>query len=195
LTSGGLVPSAVELTWPSRDGPGIVKGLYEGFEPGVQAQSERAFAYLGHPATQGLSAPIMSNAWIEDEEPPSLGGPGASVRVKLTHPPAALPDAIRAAWATGPAPGISGHAATGVLFVDVDASGAGPDPFGAALAGLRAFAARVGGSALVLDAPPDVAASVDVWGPGGDALDLMRRVKARFDPTRTMSPGRFVGGI
>jgi glycolate oxidase FAD binding subunit len=29
----------------------------------------------------------------------------------------------------------------------------------------------------------------------GDALDLMRRVKDRFDPERRMSPGRFVGGL
>ena len=36
---------------------------------------------------------------------------------------------------------------------------------------------------------------LDVWGFDGDALGLMRRVKAQFDPAGTLNPGRFVGGI
>jgi len=35
---------------------------------------------------------------------------------------------------------------------------------------------------------------VDVWGPSA-ALDVMRGLKARFDPHGTLNPGRFVGGI
>jgi glycolate oxidase FAD binding subunit len=48
--------------------------------------------------------------------------------------------------------------------------------------------------AVVLDAPEALRA--DPWGasPGGE-LDLMRRIKARFDPAGTCNPGRFVGGI
>ena len=47
---------------------------------------------------------------------------------------------------------------------------------------------------VVLDAPPEVKAVVDSWGevPG---LDLMRRVKDEFDPTRVLAPGRYVGGL
>ncbi len=52
-----------------------------------------------------------------------------------------------------------------------------------------------GGSLVVLGAPLEVKRRLDVWGPVGDALPLMRRVKERFDPNGTMSPGRFVGGI
>ena len=36
--------------------------------------------------------------------------------------------------------------------------------------------------------------AVDLWGPV-EGLDLMRRVKAQFDPEGRLSPGRFVGGI
>jgi glycolate oxidase FAD binding subunit len=47
---------------------------------------------------------------------------------------------------------------------------------------------------VVLDAPAEVKAALDVWGPVR-GLDLMRRVKDQFDPHRTLSPGRFVGRI
>jgi glycolate oxidase FAD binding subunit len=60
--------------------------------------------------------------------------------------------------------------------------------------GLRQRAASYGGSVVVLDAPAEVKAALDVWGPVG-GLDLMRAVKNRFDPQRRLAPGRFVGGI
>jgi len=34
-----------------------------------------------------------------------------------------------------------------------------------------------------------------VWGEAPDAIDKMRALKERFDPNRTLNPGRFVGGI
>jgi glycolate dehydrogenase FAD-binding subunit len=46
----------------------------------------------------------------------------------------------------------------------------------------------------VLTAPAAVRQRVDLWGPV-DGLDLMRRVKERFDPAVRFAPGRFVGGI
>jgi glycolate oxidase FAD binding subunit len=48
---------------------------------------------------------------------------------------------------------------------------------------------------VALEAPLELKRKIDVWGPVGDAEGLMRRVKERFDPGGTMSPGRFVGGI
>ncbi|HEY3208717.1 MAG TPA: FAD-binding oxidoreductase [Actinomycetota bacterium] len=49
---------------------------------------------------------------------------------------------------------------------------------------------------VVLDAPKAVRDNVDVWGePEGPAVELMRRVKARFDPAGVCNPGVFVGGI
>ena len=35
----------------------------------------------------------------------------------------------------------------------------------------------------------------DAFGAAPPALALMRALKARFDPARVLSPGRFVGGI
>jgi glycolate oxidase FAD binding subunit len=65
----------------------------------------------------------------------------------------------------------------------------------AALATLRETVAAQGGTVVVLHCPPALRGQVDVWGPAGDALPLMRRVKAEFDPHGILNPGRFVGGI
>ncbi len=64
-----------------------------------------------------------------------------------------------------------------------------------AVAPLRAFATIAKGSLVVLHAPPEVKANVDVWGPVGEALPLMRGLKQQFDPGRILNPGRFVGGL
>ncbi len=52
-----------------------------------------------------------------------------------------------------------------------------------------------GGSIVILRCPLPFKSKLDVWGTAGDALPLMKSIKARFDPTRVLNPGRFVGGI
>jgi len=62
---------------------------------------------------------------------------------------------------------------------------------------LRELRERLAGCPVVLEsAPRELRGAVDPWGvPEGPALELMRRVKARFDPDRTCRPGTFAGGI
>jgi glycolate oxidase FAD binding subunit len=52
-----------------------------------------------------------------------------------------------------------------------------------------------GGTIVALGCPLAVKRGLDVWGPAGDAQPLMVRIKQRFDPDGTLSPGRFLGGI
>jgi len=83
------------------------------------------------------------------------------------------------------------HVGHGLIFVRL----AGDDvALVTAVEQLRQAATLRQGNLVVLDAPPDLARQVDVWGPG-QALELMRRLKVRFDPNYTLNPGRFVGGI
>jgi glycolate oxidase FAD binding subunit len=48
---------------------------------------------------------------------------------------------------------------------------------------------------VVLDAPAEVRDKLDPWGEETGPVELMRQVKARFDPAGVCSPGIFVGGI
>jgi glycolate oxidase FAD binding subunit len=60
---------------------------------------------------------------------------------------------------------------------------------------LSAAAERADAVFFAERAPGAGAAPCDVYGAAPDSLALMRAVKARFDPQRVLSPGRFVGGI
>jgi glycolate oxidase FAD binding subunit len=48
---------------------------------------------------------------------------------------------------------------------------------------------------VVLDAPAEVRAMLDPWGGETGPVELMRKVKERFDPAGVCAPGLFVGGI
>jgi glycolate oxidase FAD binding subunit len=79
-----------------------------------------------------------------------------------------------------------GRAALGSSFIEV-----APD----AVARLRG-ALPAGAPAVLLDAPAALRTGGFQWGVAPSAeLDLMQRVKARFDPAGTCNPGVFVGGI
>ena len=49
--------------------------------------------------------------------------------------------------------------------------------------------------AQVLSAPEALRGKLEMWGNPPRSLDVMRALKARFDPKGTLAPGRFVGGI
>jgi glycolate dehydrogenase FAD-binding subunit len=106
----------------------------------------------------------------------------AVVRVAVV--PTDLPGVLQATEDCGGT--LVGRAALGTCYIEVDS---------AAVARLRAMLPAQA-PAVILDAPGATRAQADPWGvqPGGE-LDLMRRIKARFDPAGTCNPGLFVGGI
>ncbi len=57
---------------------------------------------------------------------------------------------------------------------------------------LRQPALALGGYAVVLDAPREIGAALDRWGYEPEALDVMRRLKARWDPAGILEPSTFV---
>jgi glycolate oxidase FAD binding subunit len=60
---------------------------------------------------------------------------------------------------------------------------------------LRREAEARDGNLVLWRAPMEVRSRIDVWGSPGEGLDLMKRIKAQFDPRSTLNPGRFVGTI
>jgi glycolate oxidase FAD binding subunit len=81
-----------------------------------------------------------------------------------------------------------GRAAAGVHWITVDREAA------SAVEELRRALAP--SPCVLLDAPPEVRDAVDPWGPiDAGALELMRRVKERFDPAGVCNRGVFAGGI
>lgn len=57
---------------------------------------------------------------------------------------------------------------------------------------VRHFAREAGGYALMLTVPPEAHGELDVWGYTPDGLDLMRAIKARWDPSGVLNPGAFI---
>ena len=176
-------------------GEGALSILFEGIEPGVAAQAATAARLLGvHGAARIVDAGEQDALWRDARAYPWQGD---DVGLKLTHLPTALPtilgSIVELAHTRGIEPHVAGHAGTGVTFVGLSGGDAGS--IGELLGELRAHVARAEGSVVVLQAPLDIKDSIDVWGPIGDALPLMRRVKERFDPEGILNPGRFVGGI
>jgi glycolate oxidase FAD binding subunit len=82
-----------------------------------------------------------------------------------------------------------GRAALGTSYIEVEPG---------VVDRLRALL-PAGAVTVILDAPAALRAQVDPWGVDAERhvgeLELMRRVKMRFDPSGTCNPGLFVGGI
>lgn len=187
------VPHAVEV----RARPGVrpaVVTMLSGTEAGVSARAQALHALLEAQGYAGARVHDVAPPWWGVLlHPGQRGGaelPEGSrpVLVKATARLSGIPELV--AEATRLEATANGSAGAGVLYVTLTADEAAAGK----VESLRTATTRLGGSAVVLDAPPDLKATLDSWGPV-PAIDLMRRVKDEFDPTRVLAPGRFVGGL
>jgi len=176
LSRSTLTPAAVELA-ATAGGAGQLVVVFESIAESAAVQAESAITLLG-----GGSASADLPTWFGQRP-----GGAEDVLLRLAYLPAAL-SAVLAALPPGAE--VTGSACTGVGYVAVPAVEAV-----LALPVLRRALAPYDGTAVVLRTPDGFRDQLDHWGPVGDAFDLMRRVKDRFDPDGRMSPGRFVGGL
>jgi glycolate oxidase FAD binding subunit len=165
-----VTPSAVDLHWPE----GIVVVRFESSERGAELQARRVVGEVGGRVLAEGEASAMAAALLGS---PWQGmGSIAALAVLPTHLGALLSSmsgGICEALVLRPLLG------TGEVRFAPDAAGA-----------IRASVRDAGGRCLIRRGdtlPADDSGDV--------ALDLMRSVKRRLDPARTLSPGRQIGGI
>jgi glycolate oxidase FAD binding subunit len=82
--------------------------------------------------------------------------------------------------------------ANGLITVALRSS---PDAAISLVEHLRERLSQSGGSVVALQMPGTIRGTLDPWGWESNALPLMKEIKRRFDPNRTLNPGRFVGNI
>ena len=185
-----VMPAAVEVDLPAR-GPGTVAVLLEGIEAGVTGRAATTRQLLGGSAEESDLPPGWGTfPWAGTDG-------GRTTALKVTFALSGLARVLATARAAADDAGVRlhlrGSGGAGVLYGAVDPDAA-PAAVRQVVDRLRSECSGLGGALVVLDAPAEVKAAVDTWGPVG-ALDLARRVKAQFDPERRLAPGRFVGGI
>jgi len=196
LVHSQLVPAAVELTWESTPGAGgtgaggVVAAEFEGHVDGAGACAEEAVSLLGGDAASALEPPPW---WGRDPDPEQPLGLLAqcAVAYELGRLPALLETLAGLVERHGVGVMLRGSAGVGAVQVALRGD---PDGIVGGVGALREAASTFGGSVVVRDAPLEVRTRLDVWGPV-NGLQLMRAVKAQFDPSRLLAPGRFVGGI
>jgi glycolate oxidase FAD binding subunit len=199
LTDGTLEPTAIEVDLPSRrphpiprqrngtaaPAAGQLAVLFEGSLVGVPARCQATVEMLG------------GDSSIVDEQPDWWGrypfGPD-DIALRLCVPAADLHAVIYALRdAAGIPVPVRGSAGIGVVHAALPGT-LPADRAETIVDSVRTTLLARGGSCVVLTAPDPLREELDLWGPV-PGLDLMRRVKERFDPARLLSPGRFVGGI
>jgi glycolate dehydrogenase FAD-binding subunit len=191
---------ALDVHWA--DGRGELLARCAGPEAGPRSRR----------AAQLMAAAGLDAADVADDDEPLWARQRAGQRsparaiVRVSARPSALAEVVASARECGGT--LVGRAALGSSYIELD-----PD----AVPRLRQLLAPSASSAVLLDpgaaavradagreppspVPVPVSGAEDAWGPRAPgltepALELMRRVKARFDPAGTCNPGVFVGGI
>jgi glycolate oxidase FAD binding subunit len=162
----------VDVRW--EDGRGMVLARFAGGEAVAQAhEAMRSMA-----ADAGFETELVEDDGELWDEQRSRQRSAEGVVVRVSGVQTQIADQIRAAGRLGGS--LVARAAHGLAWVTV--------PGADAVDELRRELAP--SPCVVLDGGHD-----DPWGAAPPALDLMRRVKERFDPAGACNPGVFAGGI
>ena len=157
-------------------------------EPAVRGQEALLSDIVLH--TRGRFETMGTSFWRAYDR--AQAGPGG-VTLRIGTVPSRLAATFAETRAVLDGAVVAGCAALGALRVRVDADAAA---LAGALPRLRAFVADVDGGVVIERGPRAIREAVDPWGPvPAPSLAVMRAIKAEFDPTGVLNPGRFVGGL
>jgi glycolate oxidase FAD binding subunit len=178
LSAAPLELDALDAAW--RGGRGGLLAAASGAEPGARANR----------AAKLIREAGLDQVEVTDDDEQLWARQRAGQRseraalVRVAARPSLLPAVLRAADACGAT--VIARAGLGTSYLELDP------------VSVPKLREELPSSAhpVLLDAPPELRAAADPWGTRNDpALELMRRVKRRFDPAGVCNPGVFVGGI
>jgi glycolate oxidase FAD binding subunit len=186
-----LVPTGLQVRAAGSSLPEIDL-RFEGTTAGCDAQIDQAVRLAASSHQVGAQAEVWN-------APAALwGGAEASAVCKFTLLPASMGtffDKVREVADRAHLQWRLVAQAVGAGFLRLEGDGAAADVFSGALVELRQGLEARGGSFVVLRCPSEMKSKLDVWGSSGDALPVMKSIKAQFDPAGVLNPGRFIGGI
>jgi glycolate oxidase FAD binding subunit len=193
LASSQLTPTAIEVETGNAEGlhSGVRTRLLVRFESIAAAADQQAAQAAALMEAHGGRAAVVEGPeetalWDAHAQRPWLSA-GAVLKVTLLPTEgaptlASLDETLRGVeWEA------IGRAGVGVLLVRV---GGDVSEQQQAISTLRARFPPGCGSVVVVRASDDLKRVVDVWGPAGDALPVMRAIKQQFDPDGLLNPGR-----
>ena len=177
---------SLDVAWDEGGGAGAVLARFASADPGPRVEQT-----AGLLREAGLEVEVV----LDDDAPRweaqrggQRAGPGGAV-VKVSSLQSRLADVVRVA--AGLSAGVVGRAGPGLFWVRLPEA-----PPGDLVDSIEELRRRLAPSpCVVLDAPADVRGKLDPWGEEPGSMELMRRVKARFDPAGVCQPGIYVGGI
>lgn len=155
---------------------------YEGNADAVKWQMQHLVKELGASvpmeARVGFTAEALDRAMTEWP-----AWPGAALSLKASMLPSAVPGFLAAVESFGSSPLVRAHAGNGIVQAHYGDIG---------LEAARSLAAswRKAAITVVTRCPAAWKRDIDVWGSPPRDIELMRRVKAAFDPRGVFNPGR-----
>ncbi len=184
-----MVPTGVQVRAGNSSTP-LVDLRFEGTTAGCEAQIEQTLRIAS--GARRIESP--ADVWNARSE--LWSGAEPSVVCKFSLLPADIGtflDLIRKASELLHLPWRLVAQAVGVGYLRLEGTDTGA--LLNALQDLRKKLETRGGSLVISRCPLEIKSKMDVWGGAGDALALMRSIKAQFDPAGLLNPGRFLGGI
>lgn len=198
LLASALTPTAVDLLSSqlvNRLGLGKGMSLITRFQSVTESVKEQSARLLEVGETLGLQGSSLSgdeeaNLWQQLEEAIWGYGRESAIACKIGVLPTAAVAILTQLDRTQMGIGLI-HAGSGLGLLRFE----NPEVKKQTILEMRNFCQSQQGFLTVLEAPLAFKENFDVWGYGGNALDLMRQIKQQFDPDNIFSPHRFVGGI
>ncbi len=188
---------------PEATGPFLLLSGFEGRSVALARQVGDTYQLmLAHGATAAEPVAQLSagaGPFLRRAEPPAQGGP-ETVRLRIGATQSGLAEQLAGLAATLETIGLRGSAVADYsgasISLTLDWPGeAAATPLAEWIAARRAELESVRGSVVVEAAPVALKRRCHVWGELGGELEIMRLIKARFDPAGIMAPGRYLEGM